>query len=203
MPSNYTPVYFFPIPWYKTMTSDPFHLLTNLYQAMDKSWDSIAAQYQFQCNGCEDNCCQSLFFHHTHIEKAYLRKGFNQLDTHEKNEILKKAKKYCESTFAPDKAPSSLKILCPLILKGQCRLYEFRPMICRMHGLPHELHRPGQPTMKGPGCTAGRFVDKTYIAFDRTPFYRKMAQAEMEFRSALSHTGRIKETIAQMLVNKS
>ncbi len=185
------------------MTSNPFHLLTNLYQAMDKAWDSIADQYQFQCNGCEDNCCQSLFFHHTHIEKAYLLRGFERLESDEKDEILKKATTYCELTFSPDKAPSSQKILCPLIRKGQCRLYEFRPMICRMHGLPHELHRPGQAVMKGPGCEAGRFDYKSYIAFDRTPFYREMAMVEMEFRSAFDHTGRIKETIAQMLVSQN
>lgn len=185
------------------MTSDPFHLLTDLYQAMDKAWDAIADQYQFQCNGCEDNCCQSLFFHHTHIEKAYLLKGFNRLGTDEKDAILKKAENYCEETFPTDKPPNSKKILCPLIREGQCRLYESRPMICRMHGLPHELHRPGQPVMKGPGCTTGQFENKTYIAFDRTPFYRQMAQAEMEFRSTLGHTDRIKETIAQMLVSQN
>ncbi len=185
------------------MISDPFHLLTNLYQTMDKAWDSIADQYQFQCNGCEDNCCESLFFHHTHIEKAYLIKGFEQLGADEKEDIFKKAETYCELTFSTERTPTSQKILCPLIREGRCRLYEFRPMICRMHGLPHELHRPGHPVMKGPGCKAGQFDKKEYIAFDRTPFYREMAAVEMEFRSAFGHTGRIKETIAQMLVNQN
>ncbi len=188
-----------------TELSYVFQKLSDVFQAMDNAWDEIAAKYQFQCNGCKDNCCQSLFFHHTHVEKAYLTHGFNLLPMADKTEIIDKARDYCDTTFDPE-APSdteaaSKKIPCPLLLEGRCRLYQFRPMICRMHGLPHELHKPGFPVIKGPGCDAGRFAEKTYIPFDRTPFYREMAGVEMEFRTVSGKTGKARETIAQILLS--
>ncbi|MDD9302814.1 MAG: hypothetical protein HUK40_10975 [Desulfobacter sp.] len=184
-----------------------FHQLSDLFSTMDHAWDKISAQYQFQCQGCKDNCCFSLFYHHTHVEKAYLLHGFNTLVPEDQKEILTQAKSYCKSTFFKDentckKAPESQKIPCPLLLDGKCRLYKFRPMICRMHGLPHEIHKPGVPVIKGPGCSAGQFDTKPYVPFDRTPFYRQMAKVEMDYRYATGKTQKIKLTIAQMLVNE-
>ncbi len=180
-----------------------FKQLAELYTTMDRAWNETAAQYEFQCKGCEDNCCFSLFFHHTHVEKAYLHHGFSRLPQQDQENIITRAKAYCNTTFdqnGPD-AVASKKAPCPLLLDGRCRLYEFRPMICRMHGLPHELHKPGFQIFKGPGCDAGRFEEHDYVPFDRTPFYRNMAAIEMNFRSIASKTGKIKETIAQMLLN--
>jgi len=73
-------------------------------------------------------------------------------------------------------------------------------MICRLHGLPHELCIPGATPVKKPGCCAGQFDDKPYIKFDRTPFYKQMAQIEMKFRQDFNKIDKIKETIAQMLL---
>lgn len=174
--------------------------ISSLFDAMDSAWDEIAAQYGFQCRGCEDNCCHSLFFHHTHVEKAYLSYGFSLMPEAEQREILTRAKAYCDITLShPD--PVSKKIPCPLLVDGKCSLYPFRPMICRMHGLPHEIHRPGHPPIKGPGCAAGAFETQPYIPFDRTPFYRQMAQVEMNFRRARGKAGKVKETVAQILLD--
>lgn len=180
-----------------------FEQLEALYNKMDHTWDQVAAHYDFQCNGCKDNCCLSLFFHHTHVEKAYLGHGFGSLPEKEQQQILKKAKQYCSTTFNPANptALESKKIPCPLLLDGRCTLYQYRPMICRMHGLPHELHKPGLQTFKGPGCKAGNFDDSNYIPFDRTPFYREMAGIEMAFRSHTGKKTKIKQTVAQMLLN--
>lgn len=181
---------------------DIFLPLSDLFSSMDRAWDQTASEYGFQCRGCEDNCCLSLFYHHTHVEKAYLLFGFNQLDREEKAAILNLAKIYCDATFS-DPDPVSKKLPCPLLFNGKCRLYTFRPMICRMHGLPHELHRPGHPALKGEGCAAGAFDSRPYIPFDRTPFYREMAQVEMAFREARGFAGRIKESVAQILLSES
>jgi len=54
----------------------------------------------------------------------------------------------------------------------------------------------------GKGCDAGSFNDKPYIKLDRTPFYRQMAQIELAFRQDAKKTGKIKETIAQMLISQ-
>lgn len=167
---------------------------------MDTTWNRVASEYSFQCNGCEDNCCKSLFFHYTHIEKAYLLHGFKGLKKNRQAAILSRAQNYCDITFNQPGAIQSHKIYCPLNENDLCLLYRFRPMICRLHGLPHELNRPGFDPVKSPGCHAGLFDDKQYITFDRTPFYQEMAQIESLFRKNMSKTDKIKESIAQMLI---
>jgi hypothetical protein len=182
------------------MTLSTFTPLINLFDDMDKKWNGVANGYAFFCNGCEDNCCKSLFFHHTYIEKAYLIHGFDGLDNNNKKKILARASQYFNKTFNQAQEIKSLKIFCPLNENGYCLLYRFRPMICRLHGLPHELKRAGCQSIKSPGCDAGLFFDKPYIEFDRTPFYQQMAQIEADFRKKQNITGKIKESIAQMLI---
>lgn len=189
------------------MTEKPFEHLVFLYKQMEAAWEKVAKAYHFQCNGCEENCCTSLFFHHTHIEQAYLRLGFHQLDASQKKLLLHRAKTYCQKTFPPGTETSgaeikSMKIMCPVNENGRCLLYRYRPMICRLHGLPHELCRPGFTPVMSPGCEAGEFGDKPYIKFDRTPFYQEMAQIEMAFRQKENKTGRLKKTVAQILVSQ-
>jgi Fe-S-cluster containining protein len=168
---------------------------------MDEAWSKIAALYQFQCTGCEDNCCKSLFFHHTHVEKAYLRHGFNQLEKVRKDEILSRAEEYCQKNFIENGTGKSRKIMCPLNENDRCILYPYRPMICRLHGLPHEIKKPGLPPLMGKGCSAGQFHGKAYIPFDRTLFYQNMARLEADYRQKSKKTGKIKETVAQMLLS--
>lgn len=189
------------------MTNIPEHFspLVQLYHDMDKTWDQVAQQYGFQCNGCEDNCCLSLFFHHTHAEASFLEFGLQTLPSKDRKHVLTLSRDYCRQTFSEtaenQNQPASQKIPCPLLKTDRCSLYNFRPMICRLHGLPHELHKPGFNAIKGPGCDAGKFDSRTYIPFDRTPFYKQMAVIEMNFRQLTGKTGKIKKTIAQILVD--
>lgn len=194
----------FPNPWsdQAPMTNKTFESLASLYDLMDNTWNKIAVDYHFTCTGCEDNCCKSLFFHHTYIEKAYLLHGFNQLDQDRKETILSRAKNYCKKTFPQTSQIKSLKIYCPVNENGLCLLYPYRPMICRLHGLPHELNKPGFEPIKGTGCHTRFFDDKPYIKFDRTPFYQQMAQIEIGFRQELNKAGKIKETVAQMIISQ-
>jgi hypothetical protein len=75
-------------------------------------------------------------------------------------------------------------------------------MICRLHGIPHELQRPGQGMLNSPGC--GTFAlkchGKKHFKFDRTPFYMQMAALEKEMKEAVGMTQKIKMTVAQMIV---
>jgi Fe-S-cluster containining protein len=177
-----------------------FEALTNLYKQMDKTWNEIANFYDFQCNGCDDNCCCSLFFHHTHIEKAYLLYGFNQLESYKRTDARIRAEEYIKETFAAGKNVKSLKIMCPLNEEEKCVLYPYRPMICRLHGLPHEVRLHVAKPIFGKGCKAGYFDNKAYTAFDRTPFYKQMAQLEASWRSKTGQTDKIKETVAHMIL---
>ena len=169
---------------------------------MDKAWDVVAAGYGFKCSGCMDNCCTSFFFHHTFIEKAYLLSGLKTLTSGTQKEILSRAETYCNRTFSTGSEAASLRIMCPVNEEGRCLLYPYRPMICRLHGIPHEMKKPGGLPVKGPGCRAGGFDEKPYIAFDRTPFYRQMALLEMDFRKMRHLSGKIKQTVAQMLLSR-
>jgi hypothetical protein len=78
-------------------------------------------------------------------------------------------------------------------------------MICRMHGIPHQLQKPGRKVIVGPGC--GTFDDccshKGYFKFDRTPFYLEMAKLENEFKQTVGIAGKIKMTVAEMIVSIS
>lgn len=119
----------------------------------------------------------------------------------DRKEARNKASDYVRQTFAHNKAGQSLKLMCPLNHRGRCTLYPYRPMICRLHGLPHELHPPSRQVIKGPGCDAGQFGTRPYIPFDRTRFYTEMVALEQQFKTHQHLTGRPKQTIAQMLLN--
>ena len=75
-------------------------------------------------------------------------------------------------------------------------------MICRLHGIPHELRKPGQPAVRVPGCDAftDRFKEKDYFKFDRTPLYMEMAGLGKELREAVGFSEKIKMTVADMVL---
>ncbi len=181
------------------MTQHLFTSLAQLYEQMDQAWACAADAHGFKCNGCSDNCCTSLFFHHTFVEKAYFLHGFQCLEPEKQNRLILRAETYCSRMLAQQTRARSLKPMCPANEEGLCLLYPFRPMICRLHGLPHELSRPGGRTLHGPGCAAGNFDDTHSIPFDRTPFYQQMAQIELEYRRRFHLNEKIKQTIAQMI----
>ncbi len=75
-------------------------------------------------------------------------------------------------------------------------------MICRLHGIPHELQKAGHRVMYSPGCDAftKQIKAKEYYKFDRTPFYIKMAELENELKKAAGITQKLKMTVAEMLI---
>jgi Fe-S-cluster containining protein len=178
--------------------------LAILFGEMDRAYSDVADRYGFQCNGCVDNCCLTRFHHYTLLEYLYLLEGVSAFDPDLRRSILKRAQTVSARMDDADQRGESLRIMCPLNQDGQCMAYDRRPMICRLHGIPHELHRPGGPVIKNPGCAA--FFDQcrdsgatAYIRFDRTPFYRQMAMLEKELRRETGYTHKVKFTIAQML----
>jgi Fe-S-cluster containining protein len=171
-----------------------------LYAAMDAAYGAAAAAYRFACTGCEESCCRTRFHHHTLVEYHGLRDGFERLPAGPQAEILARAESWCAEHARPR---SDARPLCPLNSGGRCVLYAHRPMICRLHGIPHELRRPGQPEQRSPGC--GEFNRRcgrmAYHPFDRTPLYTELARLESEFQQALGVHRRFKHTIAEMLLS--
>ncbi|BBO85134.1 hypothetical protein DSCO28_57000 [Desulfosarcina ovata subsp. sediminis] len=178
--------------------------LQNLFQEMDRAYDAVATRYGFKCNGCKNNCCLTRFYHHTLLERLYLLEGVRTLSIDARMALGEQARTVNRRLARADREGRSLRIMCPLNEDGRCRLYAYRPMICRLHGIPHELHPPGGRIARNPGCDA--FFEQcrnqgrtNYIPFDRTPFYRKMAILEKALRNQMRYTDKIRLTIAEML----
>ena len=187
--------------YFKTFRSYE-HRLKDIYRGMDDQYGKVSSDYGFDCKGCKESCCETRFFHHTWIEFFYLIQGFRSLVEKEQQEIRHTAMAVCETYRRAEIINTSMRMMCPLNFDGLCRIYDYRPMICRLHGIPHELHKPGRQTIYGPGCGffTRRFGDLPYIPFDRTPFYQEMAVLEQAFRKAIGKNEKIKMTIAEMLL---
>ncbi len=160
------------------------------FVVMDRMYSEISEFYRFNCTECKDNCCKSLFYHYTLLEYLYLQKGFFRLNNTEKDRIKKKA---------ADKTDH--RSMCPVNFNGLCALYAYRPMICRLHGIPHILNKPNGDIIKNSGCetfTEKIKTDENY-RLNRTGFYMDMAVLEKELRHSAGFSYKIKLTVAQMI----
>ena len=180
-----------------------FRRVEEMYAEMDLAYYEAAGSYGFSCTGCEDNCCLTRFYHHTTIEYAYLLSGFFSLPGDRRRLYLDRAHAYNRELERVNSNNTVFRHMCPVNDAGWCALYAFRPMICRLHGIPHELSPPGRAKIFGAGCTAfeNHCGETAHISFDRTPFYTGMADLERRFRM---HTGiqvKFRMTVSQMLVS--
>ncbi len=177
-----------------------------LFARMDRAYTDVAGQYGFECHGCADNCCLTRFYHHTLIEFLYLMHGMRTLEPGVHRQIMDRAQAVRSQMAAAKRQGDALRIMCPLNQGGRCALYTHRPMICRLHGVPHELQRPDGSVTRMPGCDA--FFDQCrtggksdYIRFDRTPLYRQMVRLEKQVRQATGYPDPLRFTVAEMLTH--
>ena len=174
--------------------------IARLFAAMDADYQRAAQSHGFICAGCDDNCCRTRFYHHTLVEYLYLHQGLNALAAAERGRLAARAAQVAASMAAEPPEP----VMCPLNEQGRCVLYAHRPMICRLHGIPHLLRRPDGRRQEGPGC--GDFDRQCGAAaqplLDRTPLYSVLAELERELRRRLGFGGKIRMTIAQMVIEK-
>lgn len=179
--------------------------LTVVFKNMDKAYQEAADYYQFHCTGCETSCCLTRFYHHTLLEYFFMVEGYRRLDHQKRLAIEERALDVCRKTDEADDNRLPVSIMCPLNVAGWCQTYDFRPMICRLHGIPHELHGSDGSVTQGRGCdTFYRLCShKAPLILDRTPFYVDMANLEREFRQAAGVPIKMKMTIAQMIVVNS
>jgi len=169
--------------------------LEQLFVKMDAAYDAAAKQHGFVCNGCDENCCETLFFHHTFLEVFYLAKGVQTLDSAKREEVFERAEKYLSAQSSAS-AEKKFRRMCPLNQSGRCQLYAHRPMICRLHGIPYTLSK-----QEGSGC--GDFYQRTVKIvpqLDRTEIYRELALLERELRKHLNDRSKIRLTIAEIIM---
>ena len=179
--------------------------ISKLYFTMDRAYADAADYYAFHCKGCDRNCCEERFYHYTGAEYIYLAYGLASLAHDVKTGIFGRADETMRLYQLQDELLQGGRAICPLNLESSCMLYEYRPMICRLQGIPHYIKNPGQPQKSGPGCHV--FSEKILpeklsdFGFDHTPFYLEMAAIEIEIRNMLNYKGRDKKTVAEMLVD--
>ena len=198
------------LPFEKDRTATPVYAaflerLKQIYAAMDRAYHRAAGHYGFACDGCRDSCCRSRFYHHTIIEYDYLIKGLKTLNSEKLKEVTSRALLVVDETARADQSGTAVRLMCPLNFDELCILYSYRPMICRLHGISHELRKAGQNPVYGPGCETfdHHCGHKGYFKFDRTPFYRQMAMLEQEVKQALGFDGKIRMTVAEMILTEA
>ena len=176
--------------------------LERIFQDLDSAYDTTASTYGFQCQGCEDSCCMTRFYHHTFLEYLYISKGFHMLEPEEREPVVKRAFQVRHTYAQKDKTGDRIRIMCPLIADNQCMLYNYRPMICRAHGIPHKLRHPVRGVITGPGCHMFDDVSREddALRFDRTPFYMALAQLEKQLRVSMQFQDNIRLTVADMII---
>lgn len=163
-----------------------FQKYENLVLGVDQIFQKIKNDYpgQVKCDqGCTD-CCFALF-DLSLVEALYLNQKFSELDHDLKNLILiesdkadRKIHKVKKELYKAhqngageqeilDKA-SRVKVRCPLLKDNKCALYEYRPITCRLYGIPMDVgnmtatcSKSGfEPGEKYPGVHMSRIQEK-------------------------------------------
>jgi Fe-S-cluster containining protein len=185
------------------LPSDMQHSVALLFQRLDQAYDRSAEQSGFACNGCRDNCCLTRFYHHTLIEVLSIHSGLRALPVDRRKRIGAAAEAAITKMNELQRRQEPVRVMCPLNEKERCVLYEQRPMICRLHGIPHALRRPDGRTQAGPGCDDfyRQCGHGTAAPLDRTPLYIAMADLEHRLREKLNYREKIKMTVAEIIID--
>jgi hypothetical protein len=113
----------------------------------------------------------------------YLRLGLNSLAPELRERVIDSARAILAVKYRSPYGDAYRNAVCAGNIDGLCVLYKFRPMICRLAGIPHVIHRPDGREVRSEGCARYNSDFRslsTDLEIDRTGFYREMAQIEIE-----------------------
>ncbi len=77
-------------------------------------------------------CCTNGDYPLSHLEMCYLMQGFVWLDKSRHDEVRENIRALANISNAAQKGYA-----CPFLLDGECSVYRYRPLICRVHGLAY------------------------------------------------------------------
>jgi Fe-S-cluster containining protein len=165
--------------------NDLFRRYELLAREADQTFEGMRADYGALMNcrsGCCD-CCHAVFGLFP-IEAAYLQERFGLLVRKERRLAVIRAKK-CDRAL--EKVLTGLthhelatqRARCPLLDDHQsCIAYPFRPITCRIYGIPARIQKQIRV------CPKNRFrPGQAYPAFDLDGAHRKMYQLSVELLS--------------------
>lgn len=168
-----------------------FEPYDNLVATADQSFRDMADEFA-ECIQCEPHCadCCHAVFGLFLIEAVFLKRDFDQLNEEEREAALQRGR---DADKALEKLQKILKafeddpemrnyslgkarIRCPLLNNhNECVLYPYRPITCRVYGIPTRVQ--GVPRV----CGKANFKkEQTYPVFDLDGVHRELHQLSKE-----------------------
>ncbi len=161
----------------------------------ETAFQEIADEYpeEVRCRLHCNDCCHAVFGLFL-IEAAYLKSHFDKLDApvirdalmrcNEAERAIRrlevKLQRYEDDPEMQSYVYASERIRCPLLNgDGKCILYEYRPITCRVYGIPTKIR--GKTRV----CALSGFgKDKSYRGFDLDGAYHQLFFLTKEFLGA-------------------
>lgn len=175
-----------------------FHSYELLVDKAEAAFHEMEVSYS-RCVTCRrhcSDCCHAIFGVFL-IEASYLQGHFARLSDPQKQEVLRRCRQADEKLELmkrrfqaegrdPQSAMNALareRIQCPLLDENQdCVLYRFRPITCRVYGIPTAVHG------KARACGKTRFEKgQSYPVFDLDGAYRDLHLLSMDLLRAEGH----------------
>lgn len=173
-----------------------FKRYEELVEIVDKAFDRVKIQNKdlVKCkSGCSD-CCHALF-DLTLVEAIYINYRFLELfEASKREEIIERANNADRKIYkikrqahkALEKGENEVKILsdigaervrCPLLSKEErCELYKYRPITCRVYGIPTSIQGMSHTCGKSGFVEGGKY---STISMDK--IYRTLYEISEEF----------------------
>jgi Fe-S-cluster containining protein len=166
------------------MLDDLFSRYAQEAQKADHLFKTIQEKYPLsvQCRIHCCDCCHAIFGVFP-IEAAHISHHFNQLERKMRRDALRRAEKAeAEVLRAKDKLRvfedkptmkvyglGKQRVRCPLLTDGEeCALYEKRPIICRIYGVPFSLKNGDKE--KAYACGVSDF--QTKVSYPTVKLYK-------------------------------
>ncbi|MBF7081473.1 YkgJ family cysteine cluster protein [Desulfallas sp. Bu1-1] len=177
----------------------------------DRAFREMQRQYG-KCVKCHEQCsdCCNAVFGLFLVESLYLSRHFNALDEESRRIILARAdqadrdllemqKRLEQLGDDPQKLSEAIgreRVRCPLLSEEhKCSLYPYRPVTCRVYGIPTVINGKIHACWK-----AGFEKGKAYPAFDLDGIYKELYRLS---KKILERAGQTDLDRASLLVSVS
>ncbi len=168
-----------------------FEPYDNLVSKADQAFERMAGEFE-ECIKCEPHCadCCHAVFGLFLIEAVFLKQDFDQLGKEERaaalhrgseadTELEKLERTLKEFENDPQMSAYSMaraRIRCPLLNDdNECILYPYRPITCRVYGIPTMIQ--GAPRVCG---KSGFKKEQSYPTFNLDGIHRELYQLSTE-----------------------